>query len=117
MSTIRFGVPDMLLLGSSGYFFRVLGVFRPEKLVVPNVGLAKLSPDKSFFCCKIVAKEFCKIYCEELVQVSIAAMWSWRILLAVNGFFWLVHMAVSSANSLVFVRGSSETRKSLQYVM
>jgi hypothetical protein len=54
---------------------------------------------------------------QELVQVSIAAMWSWRILLAVNGFFWLVHTAVSSANSLVFVRGSSETGKSLQYVM
>jgi hypothetical protein len=33
---------------------------------------------------------------------------------AVSGFFWLVHMAVSSANSPVFVRGSSETGKSLE---
>jgi hypothetical protein len=48
------------------------------------------------------------------VQVVILFRWPCRILAAIAGFLWLVHTAVSSAKSLVFVRGASVAGKSLQ---
>jgi hypothetical protein len=51
------------------------------------------------------------------VQVVMSFRWPCRILAAIAGFLWLVHTAVSSAKSLVFVRGASVTGKSLQYTM
>jgi hypothetical protein len=48
------------------------------------------------------------------VQVVMSFRWPCRILAAITGFLWLVHTAVSSAKSLVFVRGASVTGKSLQ---
>jgi hypothetical protein len=39
------------------------------------------------------------------VQVVMSFRWPCRILAAITGFLWFVHTAVSSAKSLVFVRG------------
>jgi hypothetical protein len=51
------------------------------------------------------------------VQVVMSFRWLCRILAAITGFLWLVHSAVSSAKSLVFVRGASVTGKSLYYTI
>lgn len=52
-----------------------------------------------------------------LVQMVILSSWAWTSFAAFLAFLWDDQMAVSSAKSLVFVRGLSETGKSAQYVM